>query len=362
MRFDLPALLVLGFASAPALASSVSPSPFVTTLDKGESVTVTKTVTIEAGPVTNALVDIFFLSDTTGSMGGFINTVRNNASSILAGTAGFGDVAWGVGEYKDFPRSPWGGSSDFPWRLNTAITSNQASVTAGLGQWGASGGNDIPESNLYALQQAATASDVGWREGSARFIVWFGDARGHDPSTTTGYPGPTLAGTIESLTNLNATVFAFGTSGLDSTGQATAITGATGGQLFLGGNPGAAIVDQIRTAIEASFETYSTVALVPVGNMPGVKVITSPAYTGSFDRSVTRTFDFEVTYTGLLPGTHDFTMRGLVDGATVASSLERIIVRSPAGVIPEPATWAMLIAGFGLVGGIARRRKVVAGA
>ncbi|MFN7175352.1 MAG: PEPxxWA-CTERM sorting domain-containing protein, partial [Thermaurantiacus sp.] len=27
------------------------------------------------------------------------------------------------------------------------------------------------------------------------------------------------------------------------------------------------------------------------------------------------------------------------------------------GVIPEPATWAMLIAGFGLVGGAARRRR-----
>jgi hypothetical protein len=30
------------------------------------------------------------------------------------------------------------------------------------------------------------------------------------------------------------------------------------------------------------------------------------------------------------------------------------------GVVPEPASWAMLIAGFGLVGAVARRRRVVA--
>ena len=30
--------------------------------------------------------------------------------------------------------------------------------------------------------------------------------------------------------------------------------------------------------------------------------------------------------------------------------------------VPEPATWAMLIAGFGLVGGMARRRRTVVSA
>lgn len=35
---------------------------------------------------------------------------------------------------------------------------------------------------------------------------------------------------------------------------------------------------------------------------------------------------------------------------------ETWVVRNSDGVVPEPATWAMLIAGFGLVGGALRRR------
>ncbi len=352
MRFILGTAFALALAATPALADSISPSSYSTTLDLGQSVTINKTVTVTAGTPTEALVDIFFLSDTTGSMGGFIDTVVNNANDILTGTAGLGDVAWGVGEYKDFPTSPWGDPGDFPFRLNTAITTTQADVNTGLAQWGASGGNDLPESNLYALQQTAIDPAVGWRDGSSRFVIWFGDAEGHDPATTAGYPGPGLATTITALTGLNATVFAFGEPALDGTGQATAITGATGGTLFLGGNPGSDIVDLIQAAIEETFETYSTVALSPFGNLPGVGVVTSGPIVGAFDRSIARSFEFDVTFTGLELGVHDFEVRALVDGAIVAVEEDVITV------VPEPATWAMLITGFGLVGFAARRRRM----
>ena len=42
-------------------------------------------------------------------------------------------------------------------------------------------------------------------------------------------------------------------------------------------------------------------------------------------------------------------------GLTVGTS-------GPSGVVPEPATWAMLIAGFGLVGAAARRRRTAVSA
>ncbi|WP_243453872.1 PEPxxWA-CTERM sorting domain-containing protein [Sandaracinobacteroides saxicola] len=38
----------------------------------------------------------------------------------------------------------------------------------------------------------------------------------------------------------------------------------------------------------------------------------------------------------------------------------QFLAPNPGGVVPEPASWAMMIAGFGLVGGLMRRRRTVA--
>lgn len=54
-------------------------------------------------------------------------------------------------------------------------------------------------------------------------------------------------------------------------------------------------------------------------------------------------------------GTWDTT--GLVGGQGNQPALSHIIFYGGGGVVPEPATWAMLITGFGLVGGALRRRR-----
>jgi len=66
--------LLLGLVPAGAMADSLSPSAFSATLAVGGSTTIHKTVTIDQSP--SAKVDVFFLADTTGSMGG-----RSGASS-----------------------------------------------------------------------------------------------------------------------------------------------------------------------------------------------------------------------------------------------------------------------------------------
>lgn len=62
----------------------------------------------------------------------------------------------------------------------------------------------------------------------------------------------------------------------------------------------------------------------------------------------------------------DFTLTGnwifdLSPSRSTNNAQIKLLSVPTAGAIPEPASWAMLIAGFGLVGGMARRRRLMAG-
>jgi hypothetical protein len=43
----------------------------------------------------------------------------------------------------------------------------------------------------------------------------------------------------------------------------------------------------------------------------------------------------------------------------VTSASNLVLTASTAGAVPEPATWAMMIGGMGVVGGAMRRRRSV---
>jgi hypothetical protein len=49
-------------------------------------------------------------------------------------------------------------------------------------------------------------------------------------------------------------------------------------------------------------------------------------------------------------------------GLNSSTAYEKLVFTSSGAVVPEPASWALLIAGFGLVGAVARRRRVAAAA
>lgn len=165
-------LLMLGLTLSAAADGPVEPSEVIDKLEPGESITVDKTVTTPEIP---PKPDIHFMSDTTGSMGGIIAVVSGNATAIMnAISASDATAQFGVGNYRDYP------GTVPPYTNQLDITDDTAAVATAISAWAASGGGDGPEGQFYALDRIANAG-VGWRDGSTKIVVWFGDAPAHDP-------------------------------------------------------------------------------------------------------------------------------------------------------------------------------------
>jgi hypothetical protein len=333
-------------------ADSISPSAYSTTLSVGESKTITKTVTVSAGPATSSKVDVMFLADETGSMGGFIAAVEAAAGGIVAATSGLGDVKYGVGGYRDF-------GDAFAYHEITDLTTGAAAAAA-IPAWAASGGGDYPEAVFNALSHVAT--DTTWRAGSERMVVIFGDAPDDNGAGAQAAAiaslvanGVTVLGISVSGNDFNAPVGP-GFKALNDNGAFMPIVTATGGAYYEGISV-ATIAATIASAITTSVETYSKVALDITEAPAGVGVAYTPlSYMGAFDRSVERSFDFEVTFTGLAVGTYDFHIYGTVDGGRVATETDHIVVAA-AGV-PDGGSSVLLLGSALAALGLLRRRRM----
>lgn len=251
-------------AVATATGAGVDPASYSATIASGGSVTITKTVHT---PAIAPKPDLIFLADTTGSMGSAIANVKANAVNVMNSVlAGQPQAEFGVANYKDF------NCDSVPFSLDQAVTASTTDTQNAINSWSASGGCDTPESALNALQVLASNPAVGFRSDSTRIIAWFGDAPSHDP---TG-PGNsvTQASATAALQAANVRVIAInsGFGGLDSSGQASAVTTATGGVLLnLGGG------NDISAAILAGLHN------LPVTVTPSPSC--DPGLTASYDSS-----------------------------------------------------------------------------
>ncbi len=97
--------------------------------------------------------DIFFLVDTTGSMGAPITNVRTSLATTIvpAISDSIADAYMGVGDYRDFPVGSYGSPGDWPILVRQTMTPDVPSVQAALNLLVAGGGADGPESTTQAL-------------------------------------------------------------------------------------------------------------------------------------------------------------------------------------------------------------------
>jgi hypothetical protein len=205
-----------------------------------------------------AKADVAFLSDTTGSMGGVLTNLKTQLSSIATKlSAKIPDTAFGVGDHKDFPISPYGSSGDWPFKLRQRVTTSLTDAQAGVNAMSATGGNDGPEAHIEGLYQIATGAGftgnggaiwtakfdptvgfdatkghgsiggAGFRKDAAPFIVMSTDIDEHLPpgdtvpaggtpaysaASFTGDKPHSVASTLKALTDIGAKVLGVATS------------------------------------------------------------------------------------------------------------------------------------------------------
>jgi len=350
---------------APAKADSLTPSSVIGSVGVGGVFDITnKLGIISMGSPTTALADVMFLVDTTGSMSSGIAAVDAALSSTVSALSGFGSIATGAGQYKDATNSAGDG---FDYELNQAITTNSALTQTAINGFSAGGGGDDPEQGLFALTTATTDPATGWRAGAKKIEVIVGDAPSHSGAGAAG--GVTVDSTATTLSVNGVTMIALnasnitGDSGLDSAGQFDSTTGllskGVNGSLSNFTNA-TDITNAIVAAVGSAFASYSTVSLGFVGAAPsGCSVSLPSSFSGSFDRSVDRSFSFgNVGVTGVSAGTCSFNIGLFADGVLLATESDTITVTGSS--VPEPTTWATMLIGFAALGymGYRKRTKV----
>lgn len=288
----------------PALAHegpALTPASVTKDIIQGGSVVIDKTVHTPAIPPG---LDVVFLADTTGSMTEELGAVQAGIGPIIAGVlVSSPTAAFGAAEYKDT------GDGAAVYTLNAPVTADAgAAAAAGVATWAAGGGGDGPEAQLNALHLLATAAATAWRaplSTHTRVVVWFGDADGHDPSL-----GATQASVISDLTTgpfspikanaIPITPISLGSVGLDgfpnessaTVGQATAITGATGGSII------AADAATIVAAIIAGLGSLPVTVSMTTDCLAPISVSFAPAslvVTSGTDAGFTETISVDAT-------------------------------------------------------------------
>ncbi len=185
--------------------------------------------------------DIYFLADSTGSMGPSLQGVTGNIATTISNITSqttIGDPHFGAGTYRDFtscgtettpPCFDVGYAFNNGAPIPATTTDDGSTATGAINAWQASGGGDRQEGQLFALTELASptsaTNDPNWRSNSSKIVVWFGDNPGHDPicaairGAAAGAPDITAASTASALAAAGIRVIAVSVnSGLGSLG------------------------------------------------------------------------------------------------------------------------------------------------
>ncbi|WP_428242231.1 hypothetical protein [Gynuella sp.] len=106
--------------------------------------------------------DVILILDVTGSTGALLpnwqtKIITDFIAPLSLGSSG---TRFALVSHRDFPYSPYGGSSDYGYRVEAPLDADTTDLITALDALSSSGGGDAPESQLEALRQAISGSGL----------------------------------------------------------------------------------------------------------------------------------------------------------------------------------------------------------
>ncbi len=378
------AILIAAGSATADITGTLSPDSISATQGFGTTMTYTLDYSIAITGGATGKTDVMFLTDTTGSMYGYIGGIKtafSNIHSAIESAYPSLDIEYGVSDYRNY--TDGGNYTSYGVNKKQSFTSSSATVQSAINSYSASGGADGQESQLKGMVNLANnwtsagsgPLDFGGRSDAQKMLIWAGDWTGHiagDEPGSSGTPPagyyPTLAATVSALNAQGILTFGLNTksslSGINQPygglygqtalqQQEDIITSATGGTSFYSvGSGGPSIEAAIVAAITGGVETLTNITM-SLQTDDGDFVVSpwSQTLTGSWtsgDSPVTGSFSFNATAPGVI-GSAAFDMVLLGNGA----ELDRTAVDLTA--VPVPG--AVLLGMLGLsVAGLKLRR------
>lgn len=198
-------------------------------------------------------LDLAFVIDTTGSMGGLIAAAQQQMIAMLQSLAQIAgvDLRLGIVEYRDHPPQ-----DKMVYRVHPFTGDLKAAQTT-INKLKADGGGDGPEAVFDGI--VAAARELAWRPYARRVAVLMGDAPPHGvgapgDSFRDGCPcGETIHSVTAAVEVARVTLYAVGLTATvaDSFEQLSRLTG---GEFFPSGQ-GDEAINRLRTIMTEEFST-----------------------------------------------------------------------------------------------------------
>ncbi len=340
----------------------LSPSRTAMSIPAGKKRTVPYKLALPPKPTP---LDVFFLVDTTVSMQSTIAGLREGMQQIIDELADSGiDVQFGVGEYKDYPTPGYGDpvAGDYPYKRLRAIGPVDDDLSSALEALRATGGGDIPESQLAGLYQAATGEgqappliapgqDARFRPGSLRTIINITDAPFHSGAAYPAQPFESVASSLRDEQILQIGLAVFGPNGnkgaiadLSRMADLTGTVAPQGGvdcdgdgdtDIVFGGSLVCEIRDEtssgvlsLAPAIISTLRAVSEEVSIAISTEGGSGIVeVAPQKFDTVDLKSVTELPFDITFSCPLapePSLHDVVVKVAARGQDIAGAIARV--------------------------------------